>query len=48
MMDDMVKKIGKSMRMTNVELLEACRESLVVSRNASRELFVNSLKELIP
>ena len=47
-MADMVEKIGKCMCMTDVELLEAYRESLVVSRNASRELFVNSLKELIP
>ena len=47
-MDDMVEKIDKCMRMTDAELLEAQRESLVVSRNASRALFVNSLKELIP
>jgi len=47
-MDDMVEKIGECMRMTDAELLEAQRESLALSRNASKALFVNSLKELIP
>ena len=45
--DDMVVKLGKCMCMTDEELLAAQRESLSVSRNASRELFVNSLMELV-
>lgn len=47
-MDDMVEKIRRCMRMTDDEFLLAQKESLVAAGNASRELFVKSVKELIP
>lgn len=46
-MDDMVDKIRRCMCLTDAELLEAQKESLRLSSNASRHLFVESIKVLI-